>query len=473
MENEDFNMDGSQSDDFLSELLSRFEQMMNNHQPSFFDVDELLELVDYYIVSQQLPFARRALDIAMSQYPDNKDVLIYQCRYYHASGRSLKAVEMLHEILKNGEENVEALISLGEILSDMGKYAEAVDYLESALKLVDDEEKQFVIQQIVDALDDAGQHHKMIPYLKELIIINPGNSEAMSGIAYCFNILNREEEGVAYFSKIADADPYNTYAWFNLGTLYFGIGLYEKAIDAFGYVLAIEPKFTTAAIKMGSALSALERHDSAIDVYNSVLEYEKKDASIYCYLAYCYSQKKDFQSAIHNFHKSLVLDAEMTESHLGLVYAYAGLDQFDIAYRHILLVLLDYDDVSDLWFYKAYLEEQLDNYQGAIDSFRKGLAISPTDVNAWLSLAGMLTDYLNDHYGALDMIDEALKTNINNPELLYRSAAICFEASFKNEGIVRLHRALTIDKTKSELIFLYNPLLENNSTILEILNQYL
>jgi hypothetical protein len=42
-----------------------------------------------------------------------------------------------------------------------------------------------------------------------------------------------------------------------------------------------------------------------------------------------------------------------------------------------------------------------------------------------------------------------------------------------NEGSNNLHKALTIDKQKVELMFSYNPLLETHSTVVAILNLYL
>jgi len=473
MEHGDFNMDGSQSDDFLSELLSRFEQMMKNQKSEFFDSDELIELIDYYIMTSQLHLAKRALDLALSQYSENIEIQVYKAMYLHAAGRSAKAIELLREIIEKQSDNVEALISLGEILSDTGKQSEAVKCLEKALKHVDKEERPIVIQQIIDALDDAGQHYKMIPYLKELISIQPGNPDAMSSLAYCYNILSREEEGATFFLKIIEHDPFNTYAWFNLGNLHYNLTFYEKAIESYGYVLAIEPKFTSAVIKMGASLSALERIDSAIEVYKQVLEYEKKDASIYNYLGHCYSTKKNYKKAIHYFHKAISLDQEMTEAHLGLVYAYAGNSEFEAAYRHITKIITDYEDTAELWFYKAYLEEQLEKYPEAIISFRKGITINPSDIDGWLSLSGMHTEYEDNYYGALDILNEALKEHPGNVEILYRCAAICFEGGLTSEGGEWLHDALSEDSSKYELMFEYNPLLINNQEIIQIINLYI
>ncbi len=473
MEHEDFNMDGTQSDDFLSELLSRFEQMMKSKKSAFFDADELIELIDYYIMTTQLHLAKQALELALHQYADNIDIQVYHARYLHAAGRSSKAIEILREIISNQPDNVDALISIGEVLSDTGKQSEAVRYLEKALKYVESEERPMVIQQIIDSLDEAGQHYRMIPYLKELISLQPGNPEAMSGLAYCFNILNREEEGIVFFMKMIDSNPFNTYAWFNLGSLSYNLGLYEKAVEAFEFVLAIEPEFTTAAIKLGASLSALERIDSAIEVYKQVLEYEKKDASIYNYLGHCYSTKKSYKKAVHYFHKAISLDQEMTEAHLGLVYAYAGNSEFEAAYRHISKIMTDYDDAAELWFYKAYLEEQLEKYTDAMDSFRKGLSINPSDIDGWLSLSGMYTEYGEDYYGALDVLNDALKEHPGNAEILYRGASICFEGGLRSEGTEWLHDALTEDSSKYELIFEYNPLLMNNQEIIQIINLYI
>ena len=473
MKNEDFNMDGSQSDDFLSELLSRFEQMMNNSQPSFFDADELIELIDHYITLGQMKLARQALEIAISQYPNNQDVVVFQARYFHVSGRPVKAVELLKQVLNNDKDNVDALMFLGDVYYETGKQTEAILLYEQALSLVEKEEKPMVIQQIIRSMDEMGQHHKMIPYLKQLITLIPTNSDAMSELAYCYTILNREEEGIAYYMKLVDSDSFNHGAWFSLGLLYFNISLYEKAIEAFEFVLAIEPRFTSAALKIGASLSMLERIDSAIEVYKGILEYEKHDASIYSYLAYCYSQKNNFKKASSAFLKAINLNPEHTEAHLGLAYAYAGLNMFDGAYRQILKIMDEYDDVAELWFYKAYLEEQLDRYEDAVQSYRQGLRRDTTDVNAWLSLSGMLTEYFSDYEEALSVLDEAKEAVPDSAEVLYRGAAVSFEAGRENEGIVWLHSALNQDKSRVELLFLYNPLLHNNPTIIEIINSYL
>lgn len=318
-----------------------------------------------------------------------------------------------------------------------------------------------------------GHHHKMIPYLKQLLVIRPGQPDTLLGLAYCFSILERQEEGIQFFTKLSDEEPFNVNAWFNLGNLYYSIGLYEKAIEAYEFVLAIDPGYTSASLKIGTALSSLERDDESIKIYLDLIKKGVKDAIVYQYLGYGYSQKKNYRRAVHYYEKALEIDPEMPEVHLGLVYAWAGIDNFEAALREMVKVLTVYDEVDELWFYRAYLEEQLTMYEEAMDSLKQGLLINPADISAILSLSNMYIEYFDDFEKATQVLTEALDKLPSEVSLMYRIAAVCFESGLENEGSQWLHNALSTSPESYELMFDYNPLLSGNPAILAILNAYI
>jgi tetratricopeptide (TPR) repeat protein len=473
MSNKDFNLDNDAfSDDFFSGLLSRFEQMYNEKDYTFFDSDELEEIINYYLTTEELSYAEYAIEIALKQFPNSTEFLCFHAQCIHLQGESDKAIELLNELEDANPETIEIFILLGEIFRDTGKSVQSIRYFEKALSLADEEEVADIVEQIIDSLYESGQHNRIIPYYKKLLKIQPNNSSAMSGLAFCFTMLNREEEGIHFFQKIIENNHFNEIAWFCLGNLFFDCDLYEKSIEAFDYVLAIEPNYTTASIKKGYAYISLKNIDDAINIFVELLNTEDDDFSIYIYLAYCYSLKGDYNTSLDYYLKVIEIDPEMTEAHIGIGYGYAELGQYDFALKHIRIVLDDYEDSDEIWEYRAFLEEKVGLFTDACMSFDKCIELNPENTTARLDYSSLLIDELDDFERAKAVIDEGLKFDTMDVHLIYRMAAIHFEAGLEQEATQWLHTALAIDKQSIQLLYDYSPQLLLYPKITEIISLY-
>ncbi|MNT98487.1 Tetratricopeptide repeat protein [compost metagenome] len=53
---------------------------------------------------------------------------------------------------------------------------------------------------------------KAIYYLKKTLELNMDNQEALYELAYCYDILDRQEESVEFYKKYIDSEPYSYYA---------------------------------------------------------------------------------------------------------------------------------------------------------------------------------------------------------------------------------------------------------------------
>jgi tetratricopeptide (TPR) repeat protein len=473
MSNKDFNLDNDAfSDDFFSGLLSRFEQMYNDKDYIFFDSDELEEIIDYYLTTEQLSYAEYAIEVALQQFPNSTEFLCFQAQSIHLKGESEKAIELLNELEASHPETIEIFILLGEILRDIGKNIQSIRYFEKALTFAEDEEVPEIMEQIIDSLYEAGQHNRMIPYYKKLLKMQPDNSSAMSGLAFCFTMLNREDEGIIFFQKMIEKNHFNEIAWFCLGNLFFDNDLFEKSIEAYDYVLAIEPHYTTASIKKGYAYINLKYIDEAITIFVDLLNTEEDDISIYTYLAYCYALKHDYYTSLDYYLKVVEIDPDMTEAHLGIAYGFAELKKFDSALKHIRIVLDDYEDSDEIWEYRAFLEEKVGLFLDACMSFDKCIELNPENTTARLNYSSLLIDELDDFESAKAVIDEGLKFDTMDVHLIYRMAAIHFEAGLEQEASQWLHTALAIDKQSIQLLYDYSPQLLLHSKVTEILSLY-
>ena len=75
----------------VMELVKKFESMIENGMPLFFDVDEFETIVDHYYDMHNIEMSERAIEEALQVYPSsssfhirNARVLAYRKKYYEA-----------------------------------------------------------------------------------------------------------------------------------------------------------------------------------------------------------------------------------------------------------------------------------------------------------------------------------------------------------------------------------------------------
>jgi len=473
MKEDDFNFESWESDDFIK-LINRFEDMIKTDNFIYFDSDELEDIIDYYLNTEQIKQCSIAIKIALTQYPDNEIFLIQKALFLQLTNDTGNALKILESLFKQNPENIDVLSAMGDILHQQGKYNPAIKKYEKALSLTkDNEEKETILEQLLATLDEAGLHNKMILYFKSLLEINSNNNFAISGIANCYILLEKEEEGIVYFNNLTDTIPYNTLVWFCLGNLYLCLNLYEKAIETYDFALAIEPTFISALIKKGVSYSSLNNDDEAIAVFEEIIKIDEQESMAYNHLGYCYFAKKNYNDAIKYFSKAIFYNKEMTDAHLGLVYCYIEQDKYKIALTHINKIIELNADTDDIWFFKAFIEEELNENEEADKSYRKSLELNPYNEMRWISYSEFHIDNFDELNSAILILLEAIEYLSKSYIIMYRLAAYYFEKGSYNEGSKWLHNALSINKENLKTMFEYNSSLEDDPKINSIINQYL
>src|SRR3546814_9774721 len=84
------------------------------------------------------------------------------------------------------------------------------------------------------------------------------SSDLLYELAFCFDIIDRQEESIAFYQKYIDEEPYSYAAWYNLGNAFNKLGLFEKAIDAYDYAILVRDNFAAAYFNKGNALMRSE-----------------------------------------------------------------------------------------------------------------------------------------------------------------------------------------------------------------------
>ena len=138
------NTDHNIGDGPFKNSLERFEQMLRNDHPSFFEMPELVELIDYYFDLDDLLKAYKAADLATEQYPFSVDFVIKKAQILSAKERFRDALDILHSAELLDPSNSEIHLTKGSIYSQMGAVKESIKAYNNAIKYSDEPDEVYL-----------------------------------------------------------------------------------------------------------------------------------------------------------------------------------------------------------------------------------------------------------------------------------------------------------------------------------------
>jgi len=157
----------------------------------------------------------------------------------YAQGDHKGAIERYDMALSQNEGNEEAWVHKGAALERLGKFDQAQDCLEKALKLNPDS------HQALAALASLNRHRgkpgKALQMANRALELSPGYPVGWTNKGNALADLHREDEALEAFDNAVRLDPGYEKAWYNKGVLLLGQGRFKEALGCFDEVLDIAP----------------------------------------------------------------------------------------------------------------------------------------------------------------------------------------------------------------------------------------
>ena len=95
-----YDMSSYFEDPEFKEALARYEGMVENHTPAYFEADELTDIAEYYASKGRHKDADKAINLAIQLHPDNIDALIFRARSLMLLGKKEEA-QMVMQLINN------------------------------------------------------------------------------------------------------------------------------------------------------------------------------------------------------------------------------------------------------------------------------------------------------------------------------------------------------------------------------------
>ncbi len=371
---------------FDDDVFRRFEEMLNTNKNYFFDLDDFLEIIDEYMMVANYNTAKKAIDLALEQYPNNIDVLLYKAEFYSLIDQLESAEKVIQNIKQIEPNRIEIPLLEAELYSRKNMHHKAIASLKRALKVAEDKLEVFemltleylYLENYKAALDTS---------LKSLEY-DPGNVTALYNAITCFDLLDETDQAISFLKKQVKQHPFSEVAWSLLGKKYIEKYDYDSALEAFEFAIAIDDKFLGAYYDKAFVLSKKKLFLQAIKCYEQTLVIADPTAFTYYHLAKIFGELGNQEAAAENYLLAIHEDPGHIKSWIKLIKLKMEMRQFDEALdlSNKALDVIQDENILELQSEIYLMLEQPDK---AIISLEKSLKLGVPRLFSILKLADL------------------------------------------------------------------------------------
>ena len=212
------------------ELLKRYEQAKAMNLPTYFGIEELVDLLSYYLYCDKNDEAGEVLQKAKALHPSASENRKMEIKILLSRGEAQRALELFSEIKYIDDET---RILKAEILLSLKDFKNA---REIALDIIRHAEPgQENLYDALEILLDCGFALDALFICEKALTLSPNQRGLLEVKAECYIELQRTNEAIDIYNALLDEDPYSTFYWEQLGHIYYMIKRYGKALECFEY----------------------------------------------------------------------------------------------------------------------------------------------------------------------------------------------------------------------------------------------
>ena len=150
-----------------------FESMLKEKTFTFFDAEDYELIIDYYNQVSFKEKAKKALEMALEQYPNDLSLLLIKVEFLNSSQQFEKSLNILTKINKFYPNNIDVVFGLGKIYSIMEFFPKAIESFNQVYELILlDATQNDLLQDLAYEFMQIGQNNQAIKILKHNENIN-------------------------------------------------------------------------------------------------------------------------------------------------------------------------------------------------------------------------------------------------------------------------------------------------------------
>lgn len=435
--------DDSSSSSDINETLARYEEMVKNHRPTFFDHQALEDLVEYYELKLDYDKALDVANYGIDVYPFSSVFITKKAGFFIQKKKYKEAQELLDQAATLDPNDIGIDLLKADLCISKSRHAEAVIIIDEAIRKADKDEKDELYLEKADVYEDWGLYNEVYECLKECLDLNHNNFEALSRMWYTVELAGTFEDSIKFHNKLLDRDPYSYLAWHNLGSAYYYMGLLEKAIEAYEFSIAINENYDLAYRECGDAYYRLKNYPKAIEYFTSAIEISKPYEDLHYAIGLCFERLKDYTKARSNYRKALNADPKFHPAFFRIGFTYKKEKHWQNALHFFKKALRLEPHKANYLLCTAEAYAQLGDATGVRSIVREAMSYHPQgrSKKAYKQYAANLFQ-VDSPDEAWEVLQQARDENKAFDEIRYYEAVACYLSGRYSEAYAALEEAL-------------------------------
>ncbi|RDK85508.1 tetratricopeptide repeat protein [Marinirhabdus gelatinilytica] len=403
--------------------LSRFESMLKTNDVYFFDSEEFEEIIQYYLENGKVALAKKATKLGLEQHPTSTNLKLFQIEMFIFENDLETAEALLDNLYALEQNNEEVYIQKANILSRRDDHKKAIQLLEMALKITNDE---------CDVLSLIGMEYLFLEdfesakhYFMRCLEQDEHDYSALYNIIYCFEFLDQYEAAIDYLNDFLNKNPYCEVAWHQVGKMYYILKEYNKALAAFDFAIISDDSFIGAYLEKGKTLERLKRYEEAIESYSITLGLDDPTSFALLRIGKCYEKLGDGELALQFFTKCVEEDGLLDKGWIAITDNYIKSKDYEKALYFIEKAInIDGENVL-YWKRYARINLRLQHLEEAEHGFRRTLELGNYELETWLSRSDLLIK-LGEFQASVNNLFQASEFYPENAEIEFRLAGLFY-----------------------------------------------
>ena len=105
---------------FENELAKKFEEMIENNEEFYFDTEEYVDIIIYYLELGDFSYAELAVNHALKIHPNSLEIKTKQLEVFLELERYTKAKDLIDELHQSSLEDTDFLVCCAKYYSNLG-----------------------------------------------------------------------------------------------------------------------------------------------------------------------------------------------------------------------------------------------------------------------------------------------------------------------------------------------------------------
>ncbi|HWB64306.1 MAG TPA: tetratricopeptide repeat protein [Chitinophagales bacterium] len=293
-----------------------------------------LELADIYEDQEKYPEVVNALKSALYMDPANEEGLNRFWFCTELTGAYNESVKFHEELIDLDPYSYLAWFNLGHAYAGLQDYEKSLEAFGFVTAIEDTYDAAYICSG--DVLYNMGRYEESVNYYLDAIKLSKPNKELYLKTAESYEKLGELSKSRSYLRKSISVDPYFDEAFYRIGETYRQEEKWPKAISSYERAVKLSKDNIDYLSALADAYLCFNEGEMALEIYEKIFQIDTQNKQSWVNLATAYFNVDNFRKAFQ-----VLTEAEMKyEGQADLLYI-KSVFYFQVGNRHEALINLE------------------------------------------------------------------------------------------------------------------------------------